>query len=238
MSEATQQQVADYGNDLVERIVAELNATLSNDYEHMAEIKNLAGDVTGFAKVWTAERIRKITYLSINIMPGARYFNIVIAPEDNVDAPRFAHEGMISTHGSQLSTDMYHDVDMAMNIRELLEKTAAVTEIFAEANASYLDFVPSRQPHMRAFCSPHFLNIFGATGKDLPQVASYADRYFNEWKKLFEAAAELDADAAADRRNRRVHMSDTVIALDPDRKMVVQVYGEETVQAIETTVMY
>lgn len=238
MSEATQQQIAEYGDDLVARIVRDLHAELSPDYAHMAEIKNLAGDVTGFAKVWTAERIRKVTYLSINIMPGARYFNIVVAPEDNVDAPRFAHEGMVTVQGSQVSTDLYHDIDMAMNIAELVKRTAAVTEIFDEAKASYIDFVPSRQVHMRAFCSPHFLNVFGAQGKDLPLLASYADRYFTEFRQMFTAARELNAAETSERRRRRVHMSDMVIELDPDRQMVVQVYGEDTVRAIEETVMY
>jgi hypothetical protein len=33
-------------------------------------------------------------------------------------------------------------------------------------------------------------------------------------------------------------MSDMVIALDPDRQMIVQVYGEEVTAAIERAVMY
>ena len=54
------------------------------------------------------------------------------------NAPRFAHEGMVSVHGSQLSTDLYHDIDMAAEHScELVEKTAPVTEIFNEAKASY-----------------------------------------------------------------------------------------------------
>jgi len=238
MSAATEQQVAEYANDLVEMIVSELHAASDHDYDHMTEIRNLSGDNTGFAKVWKGERIRKISYLSINIMPGARYFNIMVSPDDNVSAPRFAHEGMISTHGSQLSTDMYHDVDMQAHIRELVEMLEPVTEIFNEAKASDIDFVPSRQVHMRAFCSPHFLNVFGADGSQLAQIQSYAERYFREWQKLFAAAGELDAAATAERKQRRTHMSDMVVALDPDRQMVVQVYGEDAVQAIEDTVMY
>lgn len=238
MSAATEQQVAEYGNEFVDMIVSELNATPDADYDHMAEIRNLAGDNTGFAKVWKGDRIRKISYLSIDIMPGARYFNFMVSPDDNVDAPRFAHEGMISVHGGQLSMDMYHDIDMQANIRDLVARLEPVTEIYNEAKASYIEFVPSRQVHMRAFCSPHFLNVFNPEGKDLPQVLSYAERYFREWQKLFAAAGTLDEAAAADRKQRRVHMSDMVVALDPDRQMVVQVYGEDTVRAIEETVMY
>ena len=238
MTAVTEQQVADFAEPIIKRIVSELGAVPSDEFEHVAEIKNLGGDVTGFARVWTADRIYKITHLSINIMPGARYFNILVVPDAKFDAPRFAHEGMISVHGSQVSTDLYHDVDTAVNILEIISRTQAVNEIFLEAKESGIDFVPSRQAHMRAFCSPHFLNVFGPTSEQFPQLADYADRYFSEWKKLFAAAAELDSAAADDRQRRRTHMSDMVIKLDPDRQMVVQVYGEKTVSDIEKTVMY
>ncbi len=238
MTAATQAQVTEFGKPLVDRIVRELAAVPAEGYEHMAGIRNLAGDVTGFARVYTADRIRKITHLNIDIMPGAKYFNIVVSPEDAIDAPRFAHEGMVSVHGSQISTDLYHDVDMPMHIRDIVTRTAGLTEIFNEAKASPINFVPSRQVHMRAFCSPHFLNVFGATGDELPPLADYADRYFTEWKKLFDAAEQVDAAMAEERQRRRLHMSDMVIELDPDRNMVVQVFGEDTVQAIEATVMY
>ena len=48
----------------------------------------------------------------------------------------------------------------------------------------------------------------------------------------------VDAAAAADRTARRNPMSDVVVALDPDRQMIVQVYGEEVTSAIEQAVMY
>ncbi|NND54431.1 MAG: hypothetical protein HKN56_05600 [Gammaproteobacteria bacterium] len=238
MSAATEQQVAEYGGDFVEMVVRELKAEPDPDYAHMDEIHNLAGDNTGFARVWQGPGIRKISYLSIDIMPGARYFNFMVSPDDAIDAPRFAHEGMLSVHGGQLSMDLYHDVDMQAHIAELVRKLEPVTEIYNEARASYIEFVPSRQVHMRAFCSPHFLNVFNPEGKALPQIQSYAERYFRAWQQLLADAATLDEAATADRTRRRVHMSDMVVALDPDREMVVQVYGEDTVQAIEQTVMY
>jgi len=238
MTAATEEQVAEYAEGLVDLIVSELDARPDERYDHMAEIRNLEGEVTGFAKVWIADGIRKISHLSINIMPGARYFNIMVSPDDRLDVPRFAHEGMVTVQGSQVSTDMYHDKDMAANIRELVETLAPVTAIFDEAKASGITFVPSRQVHMRAFCSPHFLNVFGAGGNELPQLEDYARRYFAEWLALFRKAPELPEAAAKERERRRVHMSDTVIALDPDRNLVVQVYGEETVAAIEQAVMY
>jgi len=91
---------------------------------------------------------------------------------------------------------------------------------------------------MRAFCSPFFLNVFKAPLEQLPQLDAIANRYFDEWLKIFQAAETVDAVAAADRQRRRTHMSDTVIALDPDRHMIVQVYGEDTTCAIEQAVMY
>lgn len=238
MTAATEQQVAEYGNNLMERVIRELAAVPDESFAGMQEIKNLAGEVTGFAHVYTADKIRRISHLSINIAPGMRYFNLMVCPEDNVSAPRFMHEGMVSVHGSQISTDMFHDVDMLMNVQALVAKTAGLTEIFDEAKASDLNFVPSRQTHMRMFASPHFLNMFGVNGDQLDGVAGYADRYFSEWLSMLGDSDELDPDAAATRRKRREHMSDMVVHFDPDRHMVVQVYGEETVQAIENACMY
>ncbi len=238
MAAATEQQAAEYGNALVERVIGELGAVPDDSFAAMAEIRNLAGEVTGFVHVYKADKVRRISHLSINIAPGMRYFNLMVCPEDNVAAPRFMHEGMIGIHGSQISTDMFHDVDMFMNVQEIVAKTAALTEIFDEAKASDLNFVPSRQTHMRMFASPHFLNIPGVDGDQLNGVADYADRYFSEWLKMLAQSGETDADTAALRRKRREHMSDMVVHFDPDRHMVVQVYGEETVQAIENACMY
>lgn len=238
MTAATSAQVAEFGAPLVEHMLTRLGAVAEAGYEQLAEIRNLAGDATGCARVYKAARLHKLTHLSIDIMPGARYFNIVIAPEPHIDAPRFAHEGMVSTHGSQVSLDLYYDQDLAANIREFVARSAGLTEIYNEAKASDIPFVPSRQVHMRAFCSPHFLNVFGATGEQLPTLADFAMRYFNEWCAMFDSAAELDAAVAAERAARRRHMADTVIELDPDRNMVVQVYGEDIVAAIEQAVMY
>ncbi len=100
MTQATAEQVAGYAQPLVERIIAELDAKPDDNFAHMGEIKNLAGDVTGFARVYTADRVRRLSHLSIDIMPGVRYFNVMACTADDIDAPRFMHEGMISVHGS------------------------------------------------------------------------------------------------------------------------------------------
>jgi hypothetical protein len=91
---------------------------------------------------------------------------------------------------------------------------------------------------MRAFCSPFFLNVFKATSEQLPRLDAIANHYFDEWLKIFQMAETVDNVAAADRQLRRTHMSDTVIELDPDRQMIVQVYGEAITCAIEQAVMY
>jgi hypothetical protein len=238
MTQATDQQVADYGKALFTRAVNELNAVPDDNFAHMAEIRNLAGDVTGYAHVYTSERVRRLAHLSIDIMPGMRYFNIFACPRDDLDAPRFLHEGMISTRGSQVSMDIFHSVDMETNVKDILAKTAGMTKIYEEAKASTINFVPSRQTHMRIFCSPHFLCAFGADGEELPKIAEFGDRYLTEWLKILATADPVDATEAEQRRQRRVHMSNMMVELDPDRHMVVQVYGEETVQAIEEACMY
>ena len=91
---------------------------------------------------------------------------------------------------------------------------------------------------MRAFCSPYFLNVFKATAEQLPEIDALAHRYFDEWKKIFAAAKETNNATADERRKRRTHMSDMVIELDPDRQMIVQVYGEDITSAIERAVMF
>lgn len=238
MAQATEQQVSDYGKAMFERVIQELNAVPDDSFPHLAEIRNLAGDVTGFAHVYTSARARRLAHLSIDIMPGMRYFNIFGCPHDEFDAPRFLHEGMISVRGSQVSTDIFHAVDMEAQVKAILAKTAGLTEIYDEAKASSIQFEPSRYAHMRIFCSPHFLCSFGADGDELPQIAEFGDRYLSEWLKLLATAERVDAAEAENRRKRRVHMSNTMVELDPDRHMVVQVYGEETVQAIEEACMY
>ncbi len=238
MTQATAEQVAAYAQPLVERMIAELHATPDETFAHLGEIKNLAGDVTGFAHVYTADRVRRLSHLSIDIMPGMRYFNVMACTADDIDAPRFMHEGMISVHGSQVSTDLFYNVDMETHVKDILARTQGLTEIFEEAKATDIKFLPSRQVHMRIFASPHFLCAFEVNGEQLPRVAAYAERYFSEWLTMLRDARQLGEPEANDRRQRRIHMSNTMVEQDPDRHMVVQVYGEETVQAIEEACMY
>jgi hypothetical protein len=238
MSSENKDWVASFGTSIIERLGSELGVVQSNEYPELREIRNLAGDNTGFVHSYHAPRLIKATHLSVNVAPGARYFNIHVAPEVQYNVPRYSLEGMVTAHGSQVSMDMYPDVDTFMEIGPLLEQLHGVNAVYEDAKKSAIDFRPSRLPHMRAFCSPFFLNVFRASGEQLPQLDTFANRYFDEWLKIFAAAEQVDEAAAAERQRRRTHMSDMVIALDPDRQMIVQVYGEDVTSAIEHAVMY
>jgi hypothetical protein len=231
-------QVATFGGSIIERLVGELNATQVDDFPELQHIKNLAGEHTGYLHAYKADRLIKATYLSINVAPGARYFNIHFMPEARYDLPRFSVEGMVTAQVSQVSMDMYPDIDLCLDIEPFLAKMSGVNAIYDEAKQTDINFVPSRLPHMRAFCSPFFLNAAKASGDQLGMLDKIANSYLDEWLQLFAAAEEVNAAAAEDRQRRRTHMSDMVIAMDPDRQMIVQVYGEETTSAIEKAVMY
>jgi len=230
--------VANFGSSIIERVTDQLGAELSDDFSELHEIKNLAGENTGYVRTYKGGKLIKATHLSINVAPGARYFNIQITPQPQYDVPRFSLEGMVTVQGSQVSMDMFPDTDMYMDIVPLLKQMEGVNAVFEEAKKTDIDFRPSRLPHMRAFCSPYFLNVFKASGEQLPVLEKIANQYFDEWKLIFDAAPEVGPEATAEREKRRKHMADIVIAVDPDRQMIVQVYGEETTSAIESAVMY
>ena len=238
MNIAEKDLITDFGTSVMNRMITELGARETDDYPQLRDIKNLAGASTGYVHVYKAPRLVKATHLSVNVAPGARYFNIHIAPEVHYNVPRYSLEGMVTSQGSQVSMDMYPDIDTFMDIVPFLEQMQGVRTVFEEAKKTDIDFRPSRLPHMRAFCSPFFLNVFRATTAQLPMLDQYANRYLDEWLKIYRDAKEVNPAVAADRQRRRTHMSDTVIALDPDRQMIVQVYGEDVTSAIEQAVMY
>ena len=86
---------------------------------------------------------------------------------------------------------------------------------------------------MRAFASPFFLCIFDTPENTLAELEAYADRYLDEWIKLYKNAVAVTPEEAERTRQRRLHMGRTLITEDPDRHMVVQIYGEATTTAIE-----
>jgi len=227
-----------FGDSIIERLQSELGAQATDDYPDLRDIKNLKGESTGSVTVYKADKLIKATWLSINVAPGARYFNIQVTPEAKWNLPRFSTEGMVTVRGSQVSMDMFPDYDIFMDIPSYVEQMAGVNKVYDSAKKLGVDFSASRFPHMRAFCSPFFLNAAKAAGDQLPTLDTLQNEYFDEWIKLYAEAAELTAAEARTKETRRGYMSEQVIAMDPDRQMIVNVFGEETTSAIERAVMY
>jgi hypothetical protein len=230
--------VQTFGSSIEERIKSDLGATPCDDYPELADIKNLAGESMGHVNVYKADKLIKACCLSINVMPGARYFNFSIRPEPTYQIPAYDFEGMVTTKGSQVSMDIYPDMDLVMEIKEFLDICGAFTAIWDDAKASELNLQPSRLAHMRAFCSPYFFNSVSTTEEQLPLVEQYANRYFDEWLKIYAAPKELDAAAAAEKQRRHEHFSKCIVEMDPDRQMIVQVFGEEVTEQIENALMF
>lgn len=234
----TNDVIQTFGQTIEDRFVSELPLTPVERFDQLLDLKNLQGASTGYIKVYTGDRLEKGSSLSIEIAPGIRYFNIHIIPKAEYRAPRYIFEGMASTHGSQVSMDLFPDVDKEMDVDWLIDDFGGVTKIYDEALADErYKFRSSRYMHMRAFQSPFFLCAHNVAEADMPPLEDYANRYFDEWLKLLKAASqESDVDAAA-RRVRRAHLAKTIIREDPDRHMVVSVYGENVTQAIEEASM-
>jgi hypothetical protein len=223
-----------FGKRIEDRIVSELALEPMARFEHLLDLKNLTNKSTGYIKVYSADRIEKASSLSIDIAPGMRYFNIHVIPDAGHRVPRYLFEGMLTNRGSQVSMDLFPDVDAVMNIEYLKANFDGVNKIYDEARQNEnLNFENSRQMHMRAFASPFFLCIFGAQEDALNDLEACAGRYLDEWLTLFNTAETVSPEEADKTRVRRAHMARTLIAEDPDRHMVVQIYGEETTSAIE-----
>ena len=89
MNDTQTSSVYTLGRALEERLMATLDAQPLKQFDSLLALKNLAGESTGYLKSFAGERIAKGTSVSINMMPGARYFNIHIVPEPQYDVPRF-----------------------------------------------------------------------------------------------------------------------------------------------------
>ena len=96
MSSDSMKLVAGFGSGIVERVIAENGAAQTDEYPNLADIKNLQGDSTGYVRTYSADKLIKATHLSVNVAPGARYFNIQLVPEAQYNVPRFSLEGMIT----------------------------------------------------------------------------------------------------------------------------------------------
>lgn len=220
------------------RMVDDLQLKPLAEFEELLDLKNLQGESTGYIKVYAGDRIEKASTLSIAIAPGMRYFNIHIIPDAHFAVPRYLFEGMLAGHGSQVSTELFTDVDEPMSIEHLKSQYGKVNEIYNEARGDdSIHVEPSRQMHMRAFSSPFFLCAFGLAEDKLAPMENYASRYFAEFLAMHKAAVQLGDSAAAAKEARRQYVAKTLIAEDPDRHFVVDVYGEATTQAIEAASM-
>jgi hypothetical protein len=223
-----------FGQRIEQRIVSELVLEPMPRFAHLLDLKNLKDESTGYIKVFSGEKIEKASSLSIDIAPGMRYFNIHIVPDPGYRIPRYLFEGMLTSRGSQVSMDLFPDLDEAMNIDYLKANFDGARTIYDEARKNeHLLFEHSRQMHMRAFASPFFLCIFDTPEDSLAELETIAARYLDEWFKLYTNADSVTPEEAERTRHRRLHMARTLIAEDPDRHRVVQIYGEETTSAIE-----
>lgn len=232
-----QVDISTIGNTLEEHLVRELGATPVTEFGNLHDLRNLAGESTGYVHVYTADRLVKASFLSIAVGPG-RYFNIHLIPRPEYDVPRFVYEGLLMPGASQVSLDLFADMDAEARVLDLPTFYGDAVEVYDAARQNpALQLQASRFLHMRAFSSPLFLLMARAPDSVLPDFEAYATGYLDAWLKLLRDADKILPPAAADRETRRKHMADMLIKLDPDRDMVVQVYGEETIQAIEAASM-
>jgi hypothetical protein len=239
MNDTNNSPVYTLGQALEERIMTELGAQPLTQYDRLLDLKNLAGESTGYVKTFTGSKLMKGSSVSINMMPGARYFNIHVIPEPQYDIPRFLFEGMLMNQGSQVSMDLFTDFDVVADIDAYLEKYSTVAKIYEEARTDdRFVLEPSRLLHMRAFSSPVFLLVFSTPEENLLALEAYAERYFDAWLDMHRNAEQLSDIKAAARRQRREQIGKAIMRLDPDRNMVVKIYGEDTTRMIEEANMY
>jgi len=239
MSDTQSSPVCTVGQALEGRIMAELETQPITKYDSLLDLKNLAGESTGYVKAFTGDKLTKGTSVSINMMPGARYFNIHVIPEPQYDIPRFLFEGMLMTGGSQVSMDLFPDIDVVADIDCYLERYAPVGKVYEEARTDDRFLLePSRLLHMRAFSSPVFLLVFSVAEERLPALEVYAERYFDAWLDMYRNAINLSDVEAGMRQQRREQIGNAIMRLDPDRHMVVKIYGEEVTRLIEAANMY
>ncbi len=239
MSKREEEIVQQVAQGIEARIIRELDATPLTQFDDLLDVKNLKGESTGYVKTFTADKLQKGTSVSIDVMPGARYFNIHLIPEPHYNIPRFLFEGMLMGPGSQLSADLFPDIDIPTNIMAYRDQFKNAGVIYERARLDErLDLKPSRLLHMRAYSSPLFLLVLSVPLETALVFEEYAEAYLDEWLAMYRNPVELDEAAVAERRQRRQDMAGVVKALDPDRHMVVTVYGEETTCRIEEANMY
>jgi hypothetical protein len=231
--------ISNAGKTVEDKAVRVLNAKFDDSFNDLLELKNLKGENTGYTKVWHGDHGTKIGSMSIDIMPGkARYFNLQITPDNALRAPRYVFEGMVMGHSSQLSVDLYPDTDIVTDLNWVYATYEPINKLFEEIRKGDI-FTPSvsRYLHIRSFCSPVFLLAPALSIETVATFEGYAEQYFDSWLAIVTNAESSDAKETLDRKERRDLISRETIARDPDRKMVVGVYGEELTRRIEEAAM-
>jgi len=228
------------GKALEQKVVEALSAELVPEYDDLLELRNLKGENTGYTKIFMGDGDCKISSMSIDVKPGmARYINLQIVPHASLKMPRYVYEGLVMGHASQLSVDLYPDMDMIDNLDWVREQYSGIGDYYNEIRTDQeFGFSVSRTIHMRTFASPVFLLAPKLAIDSVPAFEEKADRYLDFWLEML-ANAETCSDAETEeRRARRRIISEQTIALDPDRKMITAVYGEELTERIEDGAMY
>ncbi len=226
------------GGRVEARIKEALELTPNAEFADMSTLRDLKGADTGRLESYTADRLDKLGLLSIDILPGMRYFNIHIMPDYRYKLPRFNFEGMVSTRGSQLSADLYPDLDVVEDFAWVQREYAEVAKIYERTRTKGpITPEPSRLAHMRALCSPYFLLASKLPEDALADFETLALAYFEAWLKMYHRAEQLPAEIAEQQAKRRDVIARSIIDNDPDRDSVVSVYGEEMTCRIELAMM-
>jgi hypothetical protein len=229
---------ANLGQRVQEQIAADLALQPVAEFAELLDLKDLKGDSTGYVKVYGADKLERMAFLSIDIMPGMRYFNIHIIPDHHYKLPRFNFEGMVSTKGSQLSMDLYPDHDIVLDFDFIRHNYFPLSASYEKAKKHPLIHPePSRLPHMRALCSPYFLLANKVPAEALADMEGFALAYLKTWIGLYKNAQRVTEEEAQCQLHRRQLIARTIIDNDPDRSRVVNVYGEQTTCAIERAAM-
>lgn len=231
-------ELSQFGLAIEERLVEALGATPMDKYKGLLDLKNIQGESTGFVRAYQAPRMEKLACLSIDILPGMRYFNIHAIPDHHYMVPRFNFEGMVTSKGSQVSMDLYPDMDVVMNFNFIRDNYAGLAKTYEKAKQhKHINVQASRLPHMRVLCSPYFLLANSVQAEHIYDMQGWARKYLDEWLKIYHAQKELEPSGAQQRLQRRLQIARTIIENDPDRDKVVSTYGEATTQAIEEAAM-
>jgi hypothetical protein len=230
--------LATFGQAVEDKLVATLDAKPLAEHADLLDLKNTKGESTGYVRTYSAERMEKLACLSIDIMPGMRYFNIHAIPDHHYLIPRFNFEGMVTTKGSQLSMDLYPDMDVIMNFDYINKHYSGLEKTYQQAKQhKTITPEPSRLPHMRSLCSPYFLLANKVQQDELARMQTWALAYLEQWLKVYQSEGQLDEAGADLRLARRLKIARTIIENDPDRDKVVSTYGEETTAKIEAAAM-